>query len=80
MPAAFAAQLELPGAGGIEENHRLDSEAAVLGAAEGENIDARAPGQIGGEQPRPTSALAKRAPSIWTGTRWARASAVRVLS
>ena len=46
MPAALAAQLELPGPGRVEQHHRLDPEAAVLGAAEAQHVDTRLPGQL----------------------------------
>ena len=46
MPAALAPELELPGARRVEQHHRLDPEAAVLGAAEAQHVDPRLPGQL----------------------------------
>ncbi len=51
MRAPLAAQLEFPGAFGVEQHHRLDPHAAVLGAAEAQHIHPRAPGHVGGAGP-----------------------------
>ena len=53
MPAALAAQLELPGLRFVEQDHRLRRQRAVLGGAEAQHIDARAPGEIGGRTAQP---------------------------
>ena len=47
MRPAFAAQLEFPGLVGVEQHHRLDAHAAVLGAAKAEDVDARFPRHFG---------------------------------
>ena len=48
MTGALAAQLEVPDQRGIEEHHRLGGERSVLRGAEGQHIDARAPGDVRG--------------------------------
>ena len=47
VPAPLAAQFELPRLCGVEEHHRLDPQAAVLGAAKRQDVDPRLPGHLG---------------------------------
>jgi hypothetical protein len=60
-----AAVAEVLRQGDIEEHHRLERHRPVLGGAEGQGVDAGLPGQLRRRAPRLTSALAKRAPSMW---------------
>src|SRR5690606_25291344 len=48
MPGALAPQLEIPNELRIEEHDCFCRERAVLGGAEGEHVDASAPGDIAG--------------------------------
>src|SRR6266478_5917634 len=48
MPGALTPQLEIPHQITVEENHRLGGQGTVLGCAEGQNVDARAPGDVRG--------------------------------
>ena len=71
LAGLLAAVVELPGELPVEEDDGLGGVHAVLGAAEAEHVDARAPGEVGGLEPaarsaRAAAALAKRAPSMCT--------------
>ena len=46
MSAPLAPQFELPGFGRIENHHRLDAQAAVLGAAERQDVDPGPPRHV----------------------------------
>ncbi len=45
---AFAAKLELPRLGGVKDHDGFDAHAAVLGSAERQDVDPRAPRHLGG--------------------------------
>ena len=46
MSGALAPQLEIAHQGGVEEHHGFGGEGAVLGRAEGQHVDAGAPGDV----------------------------------
>ena len=77
MAGALAADRDLVGKLGLEQDQRLGIEAAILDEAERQRVDAGAPGQSAGLAPVETMALAKRAPSMCKPSPCDRASSPR---
>ena len=59
MPCALAAQFQLPSLGRVKQHDSLHPQAAVLGATERKNINARLPCHLGGCAARGRQSIGK---------------------